>query len=89
MSLIIAEEAGIQKASTEEQIRSCHGVMQQLRSHLTEERAFIEQVQRQMVEGYHLVYCEDKGNVRALAGFRFLEFLAWGKVLYIDDLYQS
>lgn len=27
-----------------------------------------------------------KGDVRALAGFRFLEFLAWGKVLYIDDL---
>ncbi len=32
------------------------------------------------------MYCQDRGEVRALAGFRFLEFLAWGKVLYIDDL---
>jgi GNAT superfamily N-acetyltransferase len=86
MSLIITEDTGIQKASTEEQIRSCHRVMRQLRPHLTEEQAFIEQVQRQLAEGYHLVYRQDKGEVRALAGFRFLEFLAWGKVLYIDDL---
>jgi GNAT superfamily N-acetyltransferase len=33
-----------------------------------------------------LVYCQDERGVRALAGFRFLEFLAWGRVLYIDDL---
>lgn len=86
MSLIITEEAEIQRASTEEQIRSCHRVMQQLRPHLTDEQAFVEQVQRQLAEGYHLAYCQDGGKVRALAGFRFLEFLAWGKVLYIDDL---
>lgn len=60
--------------------------MQQLRPHLTEELAFVEQVQRQLAEGYYLVYWQDGGKVRALAGFRFLEFLAWGKVLYIDDL---
>ena len=86
MSLIIAEEVGIQRALTEEQIRSCHRVMQQLRLHLTDEQAFVEQVQRQLAEGYHLAYCQDRGEARAIAGFRFLEFLAWGKVLYIDDL---
>jgi GNAT superfamily N-acetyltransferase len=86
MSLIIAEEIGIQRVLTEEQIRACHRVMQQLRPHLTDEQAFVEQVQRQLSEGYQLVYCQDKGEVRSLAGFRFLEFLAWGKVLYIDDL---
>lgn len=85
-SPLIAEDTGIQRASTKEQIQSCYGVMRQLRPHLTEEQAFLEQVQRQFVEGYHLVYWEDKGDVKALAGFRFLEFLAWGKVLYIDDL---
>jgi GNAT superfamily N-acetyltransferase len=26
------------------------------------------------------------GMVQSAAGFRFAEFLAWGKVLYIDDL---
>jgi len=85
MSLIITE-AEIQRASMEEQIRSCHRVMQQLRPHLTDEQAFVEQVQRQLAEGYHLAYCQERREVRALAGFRFLEFLAWGKVLYIDDL---
>ncbi|MBX9922901.1 MAG: GNAT family N-acetyltransferase [Rhabdochlamydiaceae bacterium] len=73
-------------ATTEEQIRSCYRVMQQLRPHLTEEQAFVEQVQRQLSEGYHLAYYQDGGQVRALAGFRFLEFLAWGRVLYVDDL---
>lgn len=86
MTLIITEEAEIQRALTTEQIRSCHRVMQQLRPHLTDEQAFVKQVQRQLAEGYHLACYQDRGVVRALAGYRFLEFLAWGKVLYIDDL---
>lgn len=68
----IIENTEIQKASTAEQIRSCYKVMRQLRPHLTEEQAFIEQVQRQLIEGYHLAYCKDEEEVRALAGFRFL-----------------
>lgn len=55
-------------------------------AHLLDEIAFIEQIQRQISDGYHLVYVEENDEVKALAGFRFLEFLAWGKVLYIDDL---
>ncbi len=76
----------IQLATTDEEIRACFPVMQQLRPHIVEERAFIDQVQRQLKEGYHLVYLQEKGEVRAVTGFRILEFLAWGKVLYIDDL---
>jgi GNAT superfamily N-acetyltransferase len=76
----------IQHAHTPEEIRSCYEVMRQLRPHLLEEEAFVVQVIRQLAEGYHLAYCQDGGKVKALAGFRFLEFLAWGKVLYIDDL---
>jgi GNAT superfamily N-acetyltransferase len=26
------------------------------------------------------------GDIKSVAGYRFCEFLAWGKVLYIDDL---
>jgi GNAT superfamily N-acetyltransferase len=84
--IIIMENTAIQKATTAEQIRSCHKVMRQLRPHLAEEKAFVEQVQRQLAEGYHLVYFQEGGEIKALAGFRFLEFLAWGRVLYIDDL---
>src|SRR4029077_17325277 len=69
-----------------EQIQSCYKVMRQLRPHLTEEQAFIEQVGRQLAEGYKLVCCQEEGKAIAVVGFRFLEFLAWGKVLYIDDL---
>lgn len=82
----ILEIAEIQKAKNSAQIRSCFKVMQQLRPHLASEEAFIEQVQRQIEDGYHLVYIQEKDSVKALAGFRFLEFLAWGKVIYIDDL---
>lgn len=80
------ENAEIQIANTAEQIRACYKIMLQLRPHLKEESAFLAQVQRQLAEGYRLVYCRDQEEIRALAGFRFLEFLAWGRVLYIDDL---
>lgn len=76
----------IQIATTYDQIQSCYAVMQQLRPHLIKQQEFVEQVQRQLKEGYHLAYIEVDGEIKALAGFRFLEFLAWGKVLYIDDL---
>ncbi len=80
------DTAKIHLATESEQIRSCYTVMQQLRPHLASQEAFIEQVQRQLEEGYQLAYIEQGGQVKAVAGFRFLEFLAWGKVLYIDDL---
>ena len=80
------ENTGIQTANSPEQIRLCYQVMRQLRPHLTEEQGFIQQVERQIKEGYCLAYSQDEEGIKALAGFRFLEFLAWGKVLYIDDL---
>lgn len=70
----------------EDQIRSCYPVMRQLRPHLDDEQEFIAQVKRQIEAGYHMAYIKDDGQIKALAGFRFLEFLAWGKVIYIDDL---
>lgn len=76
----------IKMATTPEQIQSCFVVMRQLRPHLTDQLAFVEQVERQFKEGYRLAYIETEDEIKALAGFRFLEFLAWGKVLYIDDL---
>lgn len=86
MMLVIREEPQI--ATTGEQIRKCYLVMQQLRPHLKED-LFVEQVQRQIADGYHLVFLGESGEVKAVAGYRFLEFLAWGKVLYIDDLVTS
>jgi len=76
----------IQCATNREQIRSCYNVMHQLRPHFTSEEAFANQVERQMSQGYRLAYLEDEGHVKAVTGFKYLEFLAWGKVIYIDDL---
>lgn len=83
---MLTESADIQLATKSEQIGSCYEIMQQLRPHLTSQEKFVEQVHGQLEQGYHLAYIQAEGKVKSLAGFRFLEFLAWGKVLYIDDL---
>jgi GNAT superfamily N-acetyltransferase len=77
---------GIEIAKTSEQIGLCYKVMRQLRPHISEEQAFIDQVERQINDGYHMVYIKDHEGIKAIVGYRYLEFLAWGKVLYIDDL---
>ena len=72
-------------ATTTEALKRCHPVMAELRPHLSEQQ-FMDQVLRQQREGYHLAMLEEGNAVRALAGFRFLEMLAFGKILYVDDL---
>ena len=59
--------------------------MQELRTHL-EEDTFLERVRKQEREGYRLAYLERDGEVLAVAGFRVSEFLAYGRILYVDDL---
>ncbi len=73
-------------ASNADEIRRCFPVMAELRPHLTE-TAFVAQVQRQQQGGgYQLAFLEADGLVRAVAGYRFLECLMWGRFLYVDDL---
>ena len=55
-SILAVQDIAIKRASTIEEIRSCYRVMLQLRPHLAGEQAFVDQVQRQLAEGYHLVY---------------------------------
>jgi GNAT superfamily N-acetyltransferase len=73
-------------AETGEDIRRCHPVMRELRTHITDEANFVERVQRQQKQGYYLAFVESEGEVRAAAGYRFLESLFSGKNLYVDDL---
>jgi GNAT superfamily N-acetyltransferase len=76
----------IQVATTDSQIRGCFPVMVQLRPHLSEEQ-FLAQLRRQQAQhGYELAYLQDGDRVVAVAGYRIAEFLAWGKILYVDDL---
>jgi GNAT superfamily N-acetyltransferase len=36
--------------------------------------------------GYRLAVLKEDGQVRAVAGYRVAESLAWGRYLYVDDL---
>ena len=78
--------AKISIAQTAEQIRRCHSIMRQLRPHFARADEFVRQVQRQQEQGYFLAFLEHDGEVRAVAGYRFLESLFSGKNLYVDDL---
>jgi GNAT superfamily N-acetyltransferase len=75
----------ITHAKDPEAVQRCYPVMAQLRPHLSAE-AFCEQAQRQMGEGYGLLFAEVNGAVAGVAGYRILENLAWGRFLYVDDL---
>ncbi len=72
-------------AVTEADIARCYPVMADLRPHLSAAE-FAARVRKQQAAGFQLAYLEESGEVRAVAGFRYLETLAWGRILYVDDL---
>lgn len=72
-------------AAEDREIQNCYPVMAELRPHVPPEE-FLSRVKRQMeAAGYRLAYLTD-GEVKAVAGFRISECLAWGKFMYVDDL---
>ena len=60
--------------------------MRELRPLFQNPEQFVERVQRQRKEGYKLAFVESESEIRAGAGYRFLESLFSGKSLYVDDL---
>jgi Acetyltransferase (GNAT) family len=73
-------------AQSETDFEKCFPVMYQLRPHLTLEK-FKAQVKEQIFSaGYNLIFLENENQVVSALGYRVTYFLAWGKVLYIDDL---
>ena len=72
-------------AESEADIARCYPVMAELRPHLSATE-FAAQVRRQQAAGFHLAWLEEAAEVCAVTGFRYLETLAWGKILYVDDL---
>jgi GNAT superfamily N-acetyltransferase len=69
---------------SDEEIVSTFPVMSQLRTHL-DENEYLEKIKRMQRSGYRLAATEGR-EVRCVAGFRIVEFLAYGKYLYVDDL---
>lgn len=76
----------IGRATTSSEIVRVQAVMRELRPHRDDEQRFVRQVQRQMREGFRLVYLECDGQIRAVAGYRLMELLFSGRTLYVDDL---
>jgi GNAT superfamily N-acetyltransferase len=72
-------------AQTDADIRECWLVMAQLRPHL-KEKDFVAIVRGQFEEGYRLAFIRRKRKVAAVAGFRVLSNLFWGRFCYVDDL---
>jgi GNAT superfamily N-acetyltransferase len=61
--------------------------MRALRTHYTDEDAFVRRVDEvQRPEGYRLVGVFEGERCVAVAGFRVTHHLAWGDTLYVDDL---
>lgn len=73
------------KIGTEEQARKCFAAFKELRPHLDED-TFVERWREQSVTGYEILAVEKDCEVAAAAGFRMLTTMAWGRILYLDDL---
>ena len=80
------QKVRIALATTPREISRCYYVMRALRTHLTDRKEFVEQVRRQQRSGYRLAFVEASGEVRAVAGYRCIEWLFSGRFLYVDDL---
>ena len=70
---------------SDEEIASTCPVMRQLRTHLDEDE-YLEKINHMRRSGYRLAAATEGGEVRCVAGFRIVEFLAYGRFLYVDDL---
>ena len=73
-------------AETTDDVRRCFAVMHELRTHINNEAEFVARVTRQQKQAYLLAFLEADGEVRAVAGYRYLDTLFSGKNLYVDDL---
>jgi GNAT superfamily N-acetyltransferase len=82
----MSETAGVRVAREEEEVRRCWPAFKELRPHLQSEEELVARWRVQTAEGYQIIYIAEGERVPAAAGYRFLNTLAWGKVLYLDDL---
>ena len=72
-------------AESDEDVLRCAAALIALRPHLTADD-IVARVREQRAQGYLLVFSEEDGRVVSAAGFRRIDCLAWGRIVYIDDL---
>jgi GNAT superfamily N-acetyltransferase len=76
----------IQAAIDEKDVRRCWEPYKELRPHLRSCEELVERWRVQSREGFQIIYIAEGEIAVAVAGYRFLNTLAWGRILYIDDL---
>jgi GNAT superfamily N-acetyltransferase len=76
----------VKEVTNEAEARRCWPAFSELRPLLLDENEFIERWAKQSGENYQIVYVEFAGEVVAVAGFRLMNTMAWGKIIYLDDL---
>jgi GNAT superfamily N-acetyltransferase len=74
------------KTTTDEQILSTRDVMRQLRPNVPFDEYLAVIRRMKQTDGYQLAALYDENAVRAVAGYRFMEMLHSGKIIYVDDL---
>lgn len=76
----------ITPAETDDEIAATYEVMRQLRPHISREE-YVPLVRDMMAsDGFRLAALSDEGEVRAVAGYRYMRMLYCGRLLYLDDL---
>ena len=75
----------IRLAETDADIERTYDVMVQLRPHIPRE-GYVDRIRRMQTAGFLLAMVEYDGAVTTAAGFRIMEQLVVGRVLYVDDL---
>ena len=74
------------KVTSAEQILATREVMRQLRPNVPLD-SYVATVRRmRQTDGYQLAALYDEETVRAVAGYRLMEMLHRGKIMYVDDL---
>jgi len=76
----------IEQAESDEQLAATFEVMRQLRTHLVEEE-YVPLIRSLMAsDGFRVAFLTDECEVRAVAGYRIMNMLYCGRLLYVDDL---
>lgn len=75
----------VERATSNEQILSCFDAMNALRPHLKKEN-FVDLINEMQAGGYLLAYVKENNTVSAVTGYRYLQNLYAGKIIYVDDL---
>lgn len=76
----------ITPADTDVQILATFEVMHQLRPHLARD-SYVQRTRTLMAtDGFRLLALTEDNEVRAVAGYRYMDTLYCGRSLYVDDL---